>query len=118
MNSWKVLKASKRHSNLAVTYLSLGLELIEENLLELLELVTPDTAKLFSELPVFVDKGLNLVHLRIQLIEFGVCELFAILQAFVNLRQLLRQSLQLALGLVLGFDGTGKRFVAFGNAAD
>ena len=101
-----------------MTYLSLGLELIEENLLELLELVTPDTAKLFSELPVFVDECLNLVHLRIQLIELGVCELFSILQALVNLRQLLGQSLKLALGLVLWFHGTVVSFATFVVAAD
>ena len=87
-------------------------------MLELLELVTSDTAKLLSKLPVFVDERLDLVHLRIELIEFGVCKLFAILQAFVNLRQLLRQSLKLAFGLVLGFDGTVISVVAFVDATD
>ena len=101
-----------------MTYLSLGFELVEEYLLELLQLITPDAPQLFPKLPVFVDESLNLVHLRIQLIELGVCELFAILQAFVNLRQLLRQSLQLALGLVLGFDGTVISVVAFVDASD
>ena len=101
-----------------MTYLSLGFELVEEYLLELLELVTPDAPQLFPKLPVLVDESLNLVHLRIQLIELGVCELFSILQALINLRQLLGQSLKLALGLVLWFHGTVVSVATFVVAAD